>query len=57
MFSSTRSNTGNHHEYHYQRLQELWISSSELSTFAALEPLCKLTLLNCVYLEHSPIGE
>jgi len=40
-----------------QRLQELWISSSELSSFAALEPLCRLPLLNCVYLEHSPIAK
>ncbi|RYG69626.1 leucine-rich repeat domain-containing protein [archaeon] len=38
-------------------LQEVWMSSSALSSFDALTPFTKLPRLTCLYLEHSPIAK
>ena len=39
------------------QLEEFWMSSSQLKTFADLLPLTKLPTLRCIYLEHSPIAK
>lgn len=41
----------------YPTLQELWLSSSALDAYTALEPLTSLPGLTCLYLEHSPIAK
>jgi len=38
-------------------LEEFWLSSSALSTYAAITPLTKLPKLTCLYLEHSPVAK
>lgn len=41
----------------HQSLQELWMSSSQLSSFENLQPLTHLPALECLYLEHSPLAK
>ena len=40
-----------------QRLEEVWMTASDLSTFDDLQELSMLPQLNCIYLEHSPISK
>lgn len=37
-------------------LEELWMSSSAIAQYDDLSPLCGLTRLTCIYLEHSPLA-
>jgi protein phosphatase 1 regulatory subunit 7 len=41
----------------HQNLQEMWMSSSQLSNFDDLLPLTHLPKLECLYLEHSPLAK
>lgn len=41
----------------HNTLEELWMTSTMLSTWQDLEPLKQLPNLTCIYLEHSPIAK
>jgi protein phosphatase 1 regulatory subunit 7 len=40
----------------YTNIEELWMTSSKLSSFEQLLPLQSLNGIECLYLEHSPIA-
>ena len=37
-------------------LDELWMSSCQISSYESLQPLSSLPSLTCLYLEHNPIA-
>ena len=54
--STNKISTINGIEKHVS-LRELWMTKSLLSTYEELQPLARLPLLECLYLEHSPIAQ